>query len=1205
MTNRFLLCFVGCVFLCRGAFATTTVRAVPTAQQAALYVTTDQATEVCSVAVWTVNASGSQAPANDVNPKLFGGSDRCEREGNFLNAPDLILVVGKRSAELDESGISKTSRSLQTLTKYFYKVTVGSDVVNGDFTTGNVPIGNTYNDPVYDRFKPGEYAYPTMDWTPAGKSKVYVDPLTGIGVKRMSGPGELIPSVQTGLTFMSAAARDASWTINGLSAVYRGSPQQPNVRRISVTPKVFYRIADPSWPGGAFGKSADYVSLVLAGAASSSGGQINICLTNDGVNCAGATVQQTLKTKPADYTIGDTVPILKFWQNSPSVPSNMHDIRTRGGKATLAGTNLTWESGDGFSPKVGAGGFITLDGTDCVISSLVHEKLIVLQPGQSGNCARDNSFAFTQRNWGFLIWDAAPGANTLTIASATWNAGTSGYSTFPPSGGYDLCSPVNTPGPTGVGHLCVNSSTVANYSSANTIFWIGEDGTANPLGESNGNLGALAAGGLCSSGTGWAWDRTTPGQYYCVGTRTSDKAAVIFSVRYTGTYRAAIVEQDSRLSPAITTVISDDLSKLVAAFAPAFGVFTPNSGWKLIGRQRDNLIFECLQTYQNSPAWVAVFNIPQRKIISAFSTFGGSAGATNRWGTSHSVFTTGDTDWILISAGNPFDLPFEMKITGGALTSNFAPCPQNPFGVTGTQCSEVTISSIIPTNPANGGTLFGQPLLPGDFLSVTLGGADDGEQVRVMAMNDTRIWVQRAVRTYYYGLKNNHSGDVALRVLTGALHELWVNYVDDPFAQAVEKPYGWTVLEDPKTVNCHQVYSMGLFLAGCLKQVPGVPQIPGAAIRLGALPTSSSTTNPWNNPVYSNGMNAGFSDAKYIVAPVNLENHPSRSQYNTPDDPTSLDARPYLGDQNIATSQTTSKVGTYTYKVSAAGMRTPSNPFCASCVLNYRVQPLLVTSGTHPVVDTSPQLTDTPDANYTYCYVVVGGDCWSGSQAGELYVNVPYAAVPYCYSSRFATPASLSDICVTANTNTAHRVFQSANPNGDDSAGAYTRRLTSFFSSYKTEDIFWNVRATPNGKWAFGNITNIGDARAELMMFALPPFPEPDSMNQGTFADIAVPVRGNTAAAKVRARFGYAENGKVSKYFCTSRQVECTTSGAPFVWADEPQKVQECVTDCTLHIPALPGRMLYYLVERSTDGKQWTPEKPKVAPVVKTEARKW
>ena len=44
-------------------------------------------------------------------------------------------------------------------------------------------------------------------------------------------------------------------------------------------------------------------------------------------------------------------------------------------------------------------------------------------------------------------------------------------------------------------------------------------------------------------------------------------------------------------------------------------------------------------------------------------------GSANRWGTAHSVFTTGDTDWILISAGSPFDLPYEVRVTSGALTA--------------------------------------------------------------------------------------------------------------------------------------------------------------------------------------------------------------------------------------------------------------------------------------------------------------------------------------------------------------------------------------------------------------------------------------------------------------------------------------------------------------------------------------------------------
>jgi len=1192
MNIRLILCCCALIALCGSVLAATTVNVVPTAQQALFFVSTNQPTDTCSISVWTVNAAdGKQIPANDVNPALFAGADQCSREGNLINGFDVILVIGKRTVELDRSGVSKASRSLQCLTTYYYQLTVGSDTQTGEFTTTNLPLGNTYNEPVFDHSRPGEYAYPTIDWTPAGKSKIYVDPLTGIGVKRMSGPGELVPSTQTGLAFMSATSPGTGWIVSGLKAVYRGRSQS----------KIYYRIADSAWPGGAYGKSADFVTLALSGVSSASGNSVNICITNDGINCAGATVSRELTSVSKDYTVGDTDPILKFWRNSPNVPSTLHDIRTLAGKATLAGNALTWNSGDLFSLNVSSGGLITLDGTDCVVSSVVHERLIMLREGQDGACAQDNSYSFTERNWGFLIWDSAANFDTLTINSATWNLGTSAYSFFPASGGYDLCSPVVTPGPTGNGHLCVNGGTFAQYLSSNVIFWIGDDGTSNPIGMSNGTNSALLGGGACSSSTGWAWDRRTAGLYYCLGTRASDHATVIFSVRYTGSYEPVAVPLDSPLSPATTTIVSGDISKMTASTAPLFSLFTPNSGWVLIGRQRDNLILQSSQSSQNSPAWVAVYSIPGNKIISAFNTYGGSEGSANRWDDAHSVFTTGDTDWILISAGSPFDLPYSVNITSGALTSAYTQCPPNSFGVSGSQCSLINVSSLVPTDPANGASLFGQQLLPGDFFNVTKGGADDGEQVRAIVVNGPAIWVQRAVRTYSYSLNNNHSGSLQLRVSTAALHELWVNYVDDPIGQTLTKPYGLTVLEDPQTEDCHQVYSLGVFLAGCLKQLPNVPQIPGAAVRPGPLPTSSSTTNPWNNPVFTSGMNAPFATAAYVISGNQLENHPSRSQYTASGNELlpSFDGRPYLGDLNIATSKTTSQVGTYTYKISAAGMAAQSPGNCAACVLNYRTQPFLVTSGARPVADTSPLLSDTADANFTYCYVVTAGNCWPGSTTGELYVNVPYAATPFCSSSRFSQTPSLSDICVTANTSTAHRVYQSANPDGADPSGVYTRRLTSFFSPYKSESVYWNVRATPDAKWVYGNVNNLEGGRTELMMLSLPLFPQADSFNRGTFANVPVRV-GPHALAKVRARFGYAENGPADKYYCTSRQVACTTSGAPFAWVDETQKVQDCPAGCTINIPAIPGRVLYYVVERSADGKIWTPETRQILAVLKS-----
>ena len=94
-------------------------------------------------------------------------------------------------------------------------------------------------------------------------------------------------------------------------------------------------------------------------------------------------------------------------------------------------------------------------------------------------------------------------------------------------------------------------------------------------------------------------------------------------------------------------------------------------------------------------------------------------------------------------------------------------------------------------------------------------------------------------------------------------------------------------------------------------------------------------------------------------------------------------------------------------------------------------------------------------------------------------------------------------------------------------------------------------------------------------------------MNRTTFVPISVNVQGVPLASNIRARFGYAENGG-DLLRCTAYGQDCSTEipsgfpGDPFSFSNEAATRQACVNGatCTITIPSLANRILYYVVDR-------------------------
>jgi hypothetical protein len=127
----------------------------------------------------TVEASESASYTplvNDVNPVLFPGSNSDSRAGSIVDGTDRVFVLGKRSAETAADN-KNYSRALQANTLHYVRVTCGSTVLTGTFTTNNIPLGNTYSDVPLTTI-------PTI--SSSDRTQRIIDPLTGALIKRFT-----------------------------------------------------------------------------------------------------------------------------------------------------------------------------------------------------------------------------------------------------------------------------------------------------------------------------------------------------------------------------------------------------------------------------------------------------------------------------------------------------------------------------------------------------------------------------------------------------------------------------------------------------------------------------------------------------------------------------------------------------------------------------------------------------------------------------------------------------------------------------------------------------------------------------------------------------------------------------------------------------------------------------------------------------------
>jgi len=268
--------------------------------------------------------------------------------------------------------------------------------------------------------------------------------------------------------------------------------------------------------------------------------------------------------------------------------------------------------------------------------------------------------------------------------------------------------------------------------------------------------------------------------------------------------------------------------------------------------------------------------------------------------------------------------------------------------------------------------------------------------------------------------------------------------------------------------------------------------------------------------------------------------------------------------------------------------------------------------GSHPLIDISgPSSSMATDASGSYaaCFVRNNGECYPSSTVGQVYVNCPGVVWTYCSGTSIhgGTPLGVgNDICV-GNISAAGDAVRQFTLDRTDYAGAYTRDLVSATSRLRMVYGFENNRVLPDNSWLLFRADWLEYQRSDMWMAKMLPYPAPDSVARGTFVPVTVTVKPPAGLAVDNAivQFGYQEYGAPQHIDCTTRNDACIAAAStvpagnqPFYFASENPAGAPCASGCTITIPAISQRILYYRIEYRAANKSVLASGPLTAVVV-------
>jgi len=224
-------------------------------------------------------------------------------------------------------------------------------------------------------------------------------------------------------------------------------------------------------------------------------------------------------------------------------------------------------------------------------------------------------------------------------------------------------------------------------------------------------------------------------------------------------------------------------------------------------------------------------------------------------------------------------------------------------------------------------------------------------------------------------------------------------------------------------------------------------------------------------------------------------------------------------------------------------------------------------------------------ANYSVCWARNNNECVFGSTPGKLYLSVSQRDIQSaCSSANFGNAIP----CLSSFGPITGQVIQFRNDRLD-TVGISIRKFGFAHNHVGLGYSFTNCRATPDAQFLFCPAYWMDGVRTDWLALRIDALPPDDThvINRTNFVPHPVTYQGVPLASNIRARFGYAENGG-DLLQCTAYGQDCSTEipsaspNDPFSFTNEVVTRQACPnrTSCTITIPSLPNRILYYVIDR-------------------------